>query len=172
MNHYGWTTEYRRLWEKSVAAYASGGRDRDAYLNDGDRAFLASIGALAQELYDLAEDWCGGGEPDFGTALLMAEVRREVVLRGLTVELPAGDNIPPRSAALGGIEWLPRIIAKARLRLVGRLPDAFMYCCGGDRSFLREHDLHPADFLRLVLRAGSDAEILARFQSANARGRA
>jgi hypothetical protein len=25
-----------------------------------------------------------------------------------------------------------------------------MYGCGGDRRFLKEHDIHPADFLRMV----------------------
>jgi hypothetical protein len=25
-----------------------------------------------------------------------------------------------------------------------------MYCCGGDRLFLQTHDIHPAEFLRVV----------------------
>jgi hypothetical protein len=31
-----------------------------------------------------------------------------------------------------------------------------MYCCGGDRAFLSKHDIHPADFLRVVWAAGDD----------------
>jgi hypothetical protein len=31
-----------------------------------------------------------------------------------------------------------------------------MYSCGGDRKFLRSHDIHPADFLRAVWAAGDD----------------
>jgi hypothetical protein len=25
-----------------------------------------------------------------------------------------------------------------------------MYCCGGDRRFFKAHDIHPAEFLRVV----------------------
>ena len=36
-----------------------------------------------------------------------------------------------------------------------------MFCCGGDRKFLREHDIAPADFLRAVWAAGdSDAKVI------------
>jgi hypothetical protein len=27
-----------------------------------------------------------------------------------------------------------------------------MYCCGGDRTFFKAHDIHPAEFLTLVWR--------------------
>jgi hypothetical protein len=31
-----------------------------------------------------------------------------------------------------------------------------MYSCGGDRAFLHQHDIHPADFLRVVWAARGD----------------
>jgi hypothetical protein len=37
-----------------------------------------------------------------------------------------------------------------------------MYGCSGDRRFLREHNLHPADFLRAVWAShGDDQKVLA-----------
>jgi hypothetical protein len=40
-----------------------------------------------------------------------------------------------------------------------------MYCCGGDRRFLKEHDIHPADFLRAIWASGGDtAKLLAYVQ--------
>jgi hypothetical protein len=31
-----------------------------------------------------------------------------------------------------------------------------MFCCGGDRNFFQENDVHPAEFLRIVKRAGEN----------------
>jgi hypothetical protein len=39
---------------------------------------------------------------------------------------------------------------KAKLR--GELPSSLMYCCGGDRKFLKAHDIMPAEFLALIWR--------------------
>ncbi len=66
------------------------------------------------------------------------------------------DKLSPKSAQLGGIEWLPRIIEKAQAKLRGEMPPELMYGCGGDRAFLREHGIHAADFLREVWAAGND----------------
>ena len=73
------------------------------------------------------------------------------------------DSLPEREAELGGIEWLPRIIAKARAKLPGEMPQELMYCCGGDRAFLREHGIHPADFLREVWAAGEDDQRILKY---------
>ena len=59
-------------------------------------------------------------------------------------------ELPARSDSLGGITWLPRILRKARGKLLGELPNEIMYCCGGDRHFLETHDIHPSEFLRVV----------------------
>lgn len=154
----------KKLHRKALAEYRAGRRDRDAWFSDAERQFLASIGASAQELYDFAEDAAG---IDWETALLIAAVRRDYFLvvqhgKPSRKRVSAGD-LPARDAELGGIPWLPRIIAKAEARLRGEMDDALMYCCGGDRAFFREHDVHPADFLRIVWSAKGDADTVLKF---------
>jgi hypothetical protein len=39
---------------------------------------------------------------------------------------------------------------KAKLR--GELPSSLMYCCGGDRRFLKAHDIAPAELLTVIWR--------------------
>ena len=53
--------------------------------------------------------------------------------------------------------YLPRILAKARAKLRGELDPDIMFCCGGDRNFLKKHGaIPPADFLRHVWAAGDN----------------
>ena len=59
---------------------------------------------------------------------------------------------------LGDIAWLPRIIIKAKAKLRGELHPDIMFCCQGDMNFLSNHDIHPADFLRVVWAANDDDE--------------
>jgi hypothetical protein len=66
------------------------------------------------------------------------------------------DDLPRKTDALEGIEWLPRIIAKARLKLRGQMPSDLMYGCGGDRAFLRRLRMTLPDFLKLVWECGDD----------------
>ena len=35
-----------------------------------------------------------------------------------------------------------------------------LFCCGGDRNFFRENDVHPAEFLRIVKRAGEEDQAI------------
>jgi len=70
-------------------------------------------------------------------------------------------KMPAKTEAVRGIEWLPRIIPKAKAKLRGELPASLMYCCGGDRRFFRTHDILPSEFLGLVWRnADNDAAIV------------
>ena len=53
------------------------------------------------------------------------------------------------------------IIPKTKAKLRGELPPSLMYCCGGDRRFFQEYNIHPAEFLSLVWRQeGNDAAIV------------
>ena len=61
-------------------------------------------------------------------------------------------KMPGKSEAVKGIEWLPRLIPKAKAKLRGELPASLMYSCGGDRHFFQTHDILPAEFLSLVWR--------------------
>jgi hypothetical protein len=65
-------------------------------------------------------------------------------------------ELPPKSDAIDGISWLPRLIVKARLKLRGEMPPDLMYGCGGDRPFLRRINMTLAGFLKLVWECGED----------------
>lgn len=74
---------------------------------------------------------------------------------------------PVKLETLAGYVWLPRILVKARGKLRGELDPNTMFCCGGDRKFLREHDIAPADFLRAVWSAGDDDSKVIDFVKTN-----
>ncbi len=160
-----WTTRLRAIYDKAVDLYRRGQRDDNTYFSAEENAFLASIGLRPINVYDYVEDFVSFGEPDWETYLLIVAVRRDFFIfeqkRVASTREILPDELPPKRAALEGIPWLPRIIKKARCFLEGALCHDIMYGCGGDRHFLREHLLHPADFLRAVwLARGDDMKIL------------
>jgi hypothetical protein len=156
MKHYNFADQLRVLWDKASALYSKGQRDAPTYFAADELAFLTRNGLTAQNLYDYAEDFTGGGEPTWDTALAIELIRRDYFLNAqdgkasLTVLDEAA--LPAKTATAQGIEWLPRIIPKARAKLRGELPPSLMYCCGGDRRFFKTHDIHPAEFLALIWR--------------------
>jgi len=123
-------------------------------LTKGDLAFAASIGSRAQDFFDYAEDAANYSEPDFETALLVQAVRRDYFLQvqkgRASTEVLDVDKMPAKTDAIRGIEWLPRIIPKTKAKLRGELPASLMYGCGGDRRFFKQHDIAPAEFMRVV----------------------
>lgn len=169
-----WTQPLRLLYDKAVAFARSGKSDPDACFTASETKFLASVGLKPINVYDFAEDFARGGEPDWDTFLLVVAVRRDFFLfeqHGKThgSEI-APDDLPAHQATLGGIEWLPRIITKATCFLEGGLCHDIMYCCGGDRNFLKKHGIPPADFLRVVWSAKGDEEQVLAFVKKAARG--
>jgi hypothetical protein len=160
MDNYNWAKTFGDHFADALDAYRAGKRDADSMFNPAVREFFKSIGATPQEIFDFVEDTFYGGEPGMETALLVTAVRRDyflVVQKGqLSDRVIDMDALPSKSAELAGIEWLPRIIEKAKAKLRGEMPPDLMYVCGGDRAFLREHNIHPADFLREVWAAGND----------------
>jgi hypothetical protein len=154
MQHYTFTITFRALYDKAVAQYARGQRGADTFFSPEERAFLAANGIAPQHLYDYAEDANNDGEPDFGTAVGVELIRRDYFLNVQNGRPPATildpATLPPKDVALEGITWLPRILPKAQAKLKGELPPSLMYGCGGDRNFFSTHDIHPAEFLRLV----------------------
>ena len=166
MNSYLWTIKLRELYDKSVDLYRGGNREHESYFTPEEQVWLASIGLRPINLYDWAEDMVSAGEPDWNTVLLIASARRDYFLvhqHGVTnTSVTQASELPPKPEELDGIPWLPRIIAKANCFLKGGLCHEIMYCCGGDRRFLKEHDIHPADFLRAVWASNGDqAKVLA-----------
>jgi hypothetical protein len=154
MKHYTFTIAFRALYDKAVALYARGQRGAGSFFSPEEQAFLAANGLTPQHLYDYAEDATNEGEPDFGTAVGIELIRRDYfinVQNGVaSARVLDASTLPPKDAAIEGISWLPRIIPKAQAKLRGELPPSLMYGCGGDRNFLSTHDIHPAEFLRLV----------------------
>ena len=151
---YSWAKQFLELFERCLAQYRSGNTDFSTYYTASDLEFLRAIGYKQRELFDFVEDYGDGGEPDPGTALLIAAARRDYLLVRMDNQLSdreiLPEDLPAKTDELDGIVWLPRILAKARGKLRGELHPDIMFCCGGDRNFLRTHDIAPADFLRNV----------------------
>lgn len=153
MQHYEYQKTLKLIWESAVAKYRDeGNRDPDTYFDEATLAELASIGLNKMDVYDYAEDFVSSEEPDFETFLMVCEARRDYFLT--VQEGKPSDQVldsatlPPKDTKVKGIVWLPRIIPKAIAKLKGELPPETMYGCGGDRRFLKENNIHPAEFLR------------------------
>jgi len=157
MQAYDWPVRFKLLYEKALQQYREGHRDSETLFDAGERRFLESIGARPIEVYDYVEDAAG---IDWGTALLITAVRRDyflVVQGGVASSRRLSmTDFPAKDAELDGIPWLPRLILKAKLRLRGEMPQDMMYCCGGDRRFLQQYNIHPADFLRFTWSVDGD----------------
>ena len=168
---YNWTEKLRPIYDKAVDLYRNGQRGDATYFTEQEIASLASIGLKPINVYDHAEDLVKYGEPGWDTFLLVAAARRDYFLYEQNgqpnfSEIDASD-LPPKDAEFGGVRWLPRIIRKARCFLEGGLCHDIMYGCGGDRNFLKEHDVHAADFLRGVWAAhGDEQKVLAFLRKA------
>ena len=160
MKHYTFAEQLHALYNKAVKLYASGRRGPESYFSPAESAFLAANGLTVQNLYDYAEDETGGGEPGWDKALAIEMVRRDYFLNAQggksSGRLIDETKLPAKSDEVKGIAWLPRLIPKAKAKLRGELPASLMYCCGGDRRFFSEHDIHPAEFLSLVWRHEHD----------------
>ncbi len=160
MNNYDFQNNLKTVWDKAVELYRKGQRDASSFFDQPEAEFLQSIGASSQEIYDFAEDFVGGGEPDFTTFALIHNARRRYFIEEqkgvLSDRRIVTDDLPPKKEAVQGIEWLPRIIPKAWAKLRGEMPSDLMYCCGGDRRFFKEHDIHPAEFLDLAWKHEND----------------
>lgn len=160
MQHYDFAERFRALYDKAVRLYDAGQRGAETFFDASETAFLAANGLTPQHLYDYAEDHLSGGEPGYDRALTIEMVRRNYFLH-VQGGRPSSrvldeSKLPPKDAAVHGISWLPRLIPKTKAKLRGELPPSLMYCCGGDRRFFKEHDIHPAEFLSLVWRLEND----------------
>ena len=143
-----------------MAAWQAGRREAASMFNAEQATFLGTIGCSAQELFDFVDDSLRYGEPDFATTLAVTGLRRkyflEVMKAKSTGRVIDMDTLPPKSAEVDGMAWLPRIIEKARAKLRGEMPPDLMYGCGGDRAFMQEVRMKLPDFLQLVWEAGED----------------
>lgn len=155
-----WEQQFRQVYDRGVAAWHAGRKSPSTMFNREDAAFLATIGCTAQELFDFVDDGLCYDDLDFDTTLAVAAIRRDYFLNvmkgkatGRTVSM---GSLPAKSAQVDGIAWLPRLIAKARAKLRGEMPDDLMYGCAGDRPFLRGMNMDLPGFLKLVWESGED----------------
>jgi hypothetical protein len=154
MNPYDYPTRLKAIWTKAVAQHQAGNRQPETYFDAKTLAELASIGLNTMDVYDYAEDFVAYAEPDFETFLMVSEVRRDYFLniqKGIaSTEVLDPATLPPRTEAVDGIVWLPRLMPKAQAKLRGELSAETMYGCGGDRRFFKVNQIHSAEFLRVV----------------------
>jgi len=160
MKHYDFAQKFRALYDKAAALYAKGQRGAETFFHRDELVWLAANGLTAQNLYDYAEDHTNYGEPGPDNALAIECMRRDYFLnvqngRASQVVLDV-EKMPAKTDAVRGIEWLPRLIPKAKAKLRGELPASLMYGCGGDRAFFKTHDILPAEFLSVVWRHERD----------------
>ncbi len=170
-----WGVQLQAVYDRGVKAYDEmGARMPTECFGPPDLEFLASIGCSAQVLYDFVEDWNWAKEPPFEEVRGVIGLRRDEYLaagEGAAVRPPLPPStFPPGTAALEGISWLPRILAKARALLRGELPPQLMYGCGGDRPFLSTYGVGLTEFLALVKRCGANDSAVAAYLRERARG--
>jgi hypothetical protein len=155
-----WKSEFQNVWNRGVSAWKAGRRSAKTMFGPEDATFLATIGCTTQELFDFVDDCLGYGDFDFETVLAVTAIRREYFLNVMhgksTGRVVPMSELPPKSAAVDGIAWLPRLVAKARIKLRGEMDPDLMYGCAGDRPFLRERHMTLPQFLQLVWDEGDD----------------
>lgn len=173
MNENNYQSDLRDLWERAVSQYEQGNHDPETYYNERELKILTDVGVKPGEMFDYAEDYVEAGEPDFATFAMIHELRKNY-LHDVQHGQPSDrvmdpSEFPERDAQALGISWLPRIVEKARGKLRGELPPDLMYSCSGDRRFLKEHDIHPAEFLRQVRDSEDDRDALLRWFAARSK---
>jgi Domain of unknown function (DUF5069) len=155
-----WQDKFRTIFDEGIAAWKTGRKSPDTMFDTDAVAFLKTIGCSAQELFDFVDDNQRYGEPDFATTLAVTALRRDYFLNVLhgkpTGHIASMGDLPPKTEAVDGIAWLPRLIVKARLKLRGEMPADLMYGCAGDRPFLSEMKTDLPSFLKLVWDSGND----------------
>lgn len=160
MNTTDWKKQFSEVFEHGVASWKNGNKTPATMFTVEESTFLRSIGYTTQELFDFVDDSQRYGEPDLATALEVAEIRRDYFLNIMkgkySDKVGSVSALPAKTATVEGIQWLPRIIEKARLKLQGEMPPELMYGCAGDRDFLSRVKMTMPQFLKLVRDAGND----------------
>ncbi len=170
-----WEADFQPLWDRGVGAWKAGRRSPRTMFPAEDAAFLAEVGCTTQEMFDFVDDCLRYGDFDFGMVLEVTKIRYRYfveVMRGkATGRIVPMSELPPKAAAVDGIPWLPRLIAKARVKLRGEMDPDLMYGCAGDRPFLREHHMTLPGFLQLVWDKGDDDRAIVDAVKEASRGR-
>ncbi|ADE54761.1 DUF5069 domain-containing protein [Coraliomargarita akajimensis] len=162
MDHYTYPKRLKAIWSDAVARYEAGHNTPANFFDAETVNELAEFGLNTMDVFDYAEDYVDGKDPDFETFLMICEARRDYFLteqKGrLSNKRLDSSTLPAKTSEARGIVWLPRIIEKAKSKLRGELPSDTMYSCGGDRRFLKTNNIHAAEFLRVVWAYQEDYE--------------
>ena len=98
---YRWHHELKQLFVQGLERYRAGEIDPRKHFNEAERAFLASIGLNAQELFDFVDDHVRyDSDPDWETVLLVSAVRRDYFLYmqhgKASTEVVSMDSLPAK----------------------------------------------------------------------------
>jgi hypothetical protein len=152
MKHYDFARKFSDAYDKAVDLYTRGQRGAATYFSAEEKAWLSANGLTPQHLYDYAEDQNNAEEPGYDHALGIELVRRDYFLNAQggvpSARVLDEAGLPAKAEQVQGIEWLPRLIPKAKAKLRGELPATLMYL--------------PSEFLSLVWRhEADDGQIIA-----------
>ena len=126
-----WKTQFREVFDAGVQRRKEGCNEPGAMFESTEVAFLESIGCTAQEMFDFCDDYVGWDDVIYEHVEALQAVCYEHFVQELDSQ-PASHRMemhefPPKDAEVDGIHWLPRLIVKARAKLVGALPADLMY---------------------------------------------
>lgn len=160
-----WNDRFMTLFREATERYLINPHTAaERFFLPDETEFLASIGARPEELYRVIVDYATLGSPSPTTALLVAAQRRSFFLTtqrgisGTATEVKAS-ALPAETEEFQEIPYLPRIIRKAEAMLFGTLDKTLLFPDAQDREFLKTHgNMHPADFLQLVVSARGDRQ--------------
>ena len=176
VSHYDFAPRFADAYRAAQEAYRRDPASTLSAIATQSGPWLTANGLTTQALYDYVDDDERYGEPGLNRALMIESVRRDYFLNVQqgqpSTALLDPDAMPSKDAEIDGISWLPRLIVKARAKLRGELPSSLMYGCGGDRAFLQEHDLDPAEFLSAIWRHDGQPAAIASWIHARTNRRA
>lgn len=160
-----WNDRFMTLFREATERYLINPHTAaERFFLPDETEFLASIGSRPEELYRVIVDYATLGSPSPTTALLVAAQRRSFFLTtqrgisGTATEVKAS-ALPAETEEFQEIPYLPRIIRKAEAMLFGTLDKTLLFPDAQDREFLKTHgNMHPADFLQLVVSARGDRQ--------------
>ena len=92
-----WKLEFRKVWDRGVAAWEAGRKSARTMFGPADVAFLASIGCTPQELFDFVDDSLRYDDVDFETVLAVTAIRREYFLEVMQGK-PTGRVVQPSAS--------------------------------------------------------------------------
>ena len=126
-----WKQRFRALFNEGVERHKAGRQSPNTMFEADEIQFLESIGCSSQEMFDFCDDYVRWDDVIYDHVEELQAVRHEHFKNELSSR-PADTRMemsefPAKADEVEGIEWLPRLIVKARAKLAGQLPADLMY---------------------------------------------